>query len=348
MKKVLGILGSFAIAFAFSATVFANDPADMDFHMNVRFMQSTPSGAGTDVQAGESRWGLHCVELSAAKEVDNIGGILTYRIADTSGTGVITGLANTQSYPVEAKVYYKFGVASKITAGLQLVPFAIYNWNNLYDPFADIPGQNGLIWDADWGFLYTYNAKPLLIDVGWWDNAGEIGLGNGESPEKNTVTARVGYDLLSNLNAGASYMEGDMDLATLADDVRTDRTMWALDTTWGIVPNLTAEAEYVKYDLSADEVVGGIDGNLGLIQLKYDIVQVPAPFNKVSLVGQYSMDDPNGGNKTTNYQEQISVQAGKNLSIFWQNVQQNVQQKTAGGVPATVKYHVLAFKYDLF
>lgn len=342
MKKVLGILGSFAIAFAFSATVLANDPADMDFHMNVRFMQ-TDNGT-----TGESRWGLHCVEMSAAKEVDNIGGALTYRITDTAGTLAGLANANMRSYPVEAKVYYKFGAASKVTVGLQLVPFAIYNWNNLYLPFADIPGQNGLIWDADWGFLYTYSAKPLLIDVGWWDNAGEIGIGTGESAEKNTISARVGYDLLSNLNVGASFMEGDLDLvgaipADLFNEVKTDRSMWALDATWGIVPNLTAEAEYVDYDLSNDEGMG-VDGKIGLLQLKYDIVNVPSPLNKISLVGQYSMDDPNGGNKTTNYQEQISVQAGKNLSIFWQNV----QQKTTGGVPATVKYHVLAFKYDLF
>lgn len=341
MKTVLGILVSFAIAFAFSATVFANDPADMDFHMNVRFAQ-TDNGT-----TGESRWGLDCVELSAAKEVDNIGGSLTYRIADTSGTlAVYNGI--TQSYPVEAKVYYKFGAASKVTAGLQLVPFAIYNWNNLYNPFLDIPGQNGLIWDADWGFLYTYSAKPLLIDVGWWDNAGEIGIGTNESPEKNTASARVGYDLLSNLNVGASFMEGDVDLvgvipADLFNEVKTERTLWALDTTWGIVPNLTAEAEYVNYDLSADEG-GAVDGDIGLIQLKYDIVQVPSPLNKISLVGQYSWNDPNltGVAKTTNYQEEIWVQAGKNLSVLWQNV----QEKIAGG--NAVKSHVLAFKYDLF
>jgi len=377
MKKALGILGSLAIAFAFTATVKAADLDGLNASMNVRFLQ-TDNGT-----KGENRWGLHCVEMSVSKEVENVGGAVTYRLADTSGqiksvdsdadgtVDVAENQGKVQSYPVEAKVYYKFGAASKVAAGLQFVPFGIYKWNNLYVPFADIPGQFGLVWDADWGFLYTYDAKPLLIDAGWWDNAGEVNLpgrpAGAEGAEKNTISARVGYDLLPNLNVGASYLNGSVDVmpvaltvpATADDNIRTDRTLWAIDSTWGIVPNLTAEAEYLNYKMSEDEgnvdpttgMTVGAAGNVGLLQLKYDVVKVPSPFNKVSFVLEYSFDRPDNaaafGSKTTNLQEEIWVQVAKNLSIFWQNVQET-QDDNNPATSDTNKFDYFAIKYNLF
>jgi len=341
MKKVLGILASLAMAFAFTTTVKAAD--DMDFHMNVRFLQTdvtAPYAAASSPTTGSAagRMSLHVVEFTAAKEVDNIGGVLTYRLGDQIGGGVN---GNTQSYPVEAKAYYKFGKASKIAGGLQFVPFGIYKWNNLYNPFLDVPGKNGRIWNSDWGYLYTYDAKPILLDIGWWENAGELHAAN-DMAEKNTITARFGYDLLPNLNAGASYLDGSIDLD--GDHLAQARQdMWALDATWGIVPNLVGEAEYVNYNQNDNETVAGTDGNLGFLQLKYDIVKVPAPLNKISIVGEYSFNNPDGAvANEKNYQEEIVFQAGKNLSVFWQNVQDKVEGA------AVDKYYLLAFKYNLF
>lgn len=338
MKKLFGILASIAVAVTFSSAVKAADLDGLNASMNVRFLE-TDNGT-----KGENRWGLHAVEMSVSKEVDNIGGLVTYRLADSQGA--IT--ANNQSYPVEAKVYYKFGKASKLTGGLQFVPFAIYKWNNLYNPFMDTPGENGMIWDADWGALYTYDAKPILLDIGFWDNGGETNLPNGESPEKNTLTARIGYDILPNLNLGASVLDGQVDLVSpdIVGDDRTNRQMWALDATWGIVPNLVGEAEYVSYDLGDDEGMGG-EGDLGLLQMKWDILKVPAPLNKISLVGQYSWNDPDGDNKTQNFQEEIVFQAGKNLSIFVQNIQEKYDDNNPA-TDDTMKCHYIAFKYNLF
>jgi len=168
-----------------------------------------------------------------------------------------------------------------------------------------------------------------------------------ETAEKNTFTARIGYDVLPNLNFGASYLNGSVDADQIGDcTAMSDSKMWALDSTWGIIPNLGLEAEYVDYnfDISADE--GGpasSDGNMGLIQLKYDITKVPAPLNKLSFVTQYSWDNPEGAaNNEKNVQEEVILQAGKNLSIFWQNVQDKFEGQT------TDKYYYLALKYNLF
>lgn len=330
MKKSLVITSVLAMALAFSTIA----KAEADFHMNSRFLW-------TDNQSeAENRMGLHVVEFTAAAEVDNIGGSLIYRLGDTKNAAG-TGAATTQSYPVETKAYIKFGEQKnhKIAAGLQFVPFAIYKWNSLYNPFLDKPGQLGMIWDSDWGVLYTYNAKPILLDLGYWQNAGERHVAM-ETPEKNTITARLGYDVLSNLNLGASFMVGksDEDADTFAD---TKRTLWALDGTWKTLSNLQLQGEYVDFDMN-DKEGAEADGDFGLLQVKYDINKVPAPLNMVSFVLQYSWLDAEGAAKEKNYQEEIWVKAGKNLDIFWQNVQEKVP-----GVD-TNKYSVIAFKYNLF
>ncbi|HOC91318.1 MAG TPA: hypothetical protein PKH33_02995 [bacterium] len=348
MKKSLVITSVLAMAMAFSTIA----KAEADFHMNSRFWYTDKDGT-----SGENRMGLHVVEFSAAAEVDNIGGNLTYRIADT--VNAAGGAANTQSYPVETKAYIKFGEQKnhKITAGLQFVPFAIYKWNNLYHPFLDKPGQMGAIWDADWGALYTYNAKPILLDLGYWQNGGErmnryvtedaastfVNIYT-EDAEKNTITARLGYDVLSNLNLGASYMTGKIDQIA-GDDLYTKRNLWALDGTWKALSNLQLSGEYVDFDMN-DKEAAEAEGDFGLLQVKYDINKVPAPLNMVSFVLQYSWLDVDGMDKLKNYQEQIWVKAGKNLDIFWQNVQD--EQIDNAGDKYKEKFHYIAFKYSLF
>jgi len=338
MKKVISaIVASFVMGIALP--VLAADSAPV-LNMNVRFMQTD---GGTQA---ENRMMLHTVEISASQQVGNIGGSVLYRIADSSS---VAGASVARSYPVEAKAFYQSG-SYKFTMGEQFVPFGIYKWNNMYNPFLDIPGAMGLNWDSDWGYLFTYNAKPVLIDLGYWNNAGELqtyaglmsnGMNRRETAEKNTITGRIGYDILSNLNIGASYMNGkvDMDSDTFA---LTTRKQWAIDTTWGIVPNLTAEAEYVNLSLKSAANLENLDekANYGLVQLKYDIVKVPAPFNKISPVLQYSWLDPKGGTKVKNYQEELWVKAGKNLDVFFQNVQTKI-----AGTPDDKKY-VLAVKYS--
>ncbi|HOX29206.1 MAG TPA: hypothetical protein PLQ76_08650, partial [bacterium] len=191
MKKLLGF---FIAIFVMSIALPVFAAEDIPVHMNVRFWNR-------DDKTQEARWSLHAVEITAAKEEQNIGGLVTYRIADQLG---VNGLnANSTSFPVEAKVYIKGG-AHKLTTGLMFVPFAIYKWNNLYIPTLDVPGKRGHIWDADWGMLYTYDAKPILLDIGYFDNAGEK-MSN-EQTEKNTITARLGYDAFSNWNIGASFL----------------------------------------------------------------------------------------------------------------------------------------------
>jgi len=338
MKKVISaIIATFVMGIALPS--FAADSAPV-LNMNVRFMQSD---AGT---VAENRMSLHTVEISASQQVGEIGGSVLYRIADSAS---LAGVSTAKSYPVEAKAFYQSG-AFKVTAGEQFVPFGFYKWNNLYNPFLDIPGQMGQIWDSDWGYLFTYNAKPVLIDLGYWNNAGELqtitgqlgALGNRrETAEKNTLTGRIGFDILSNLNLGASYMDGkvdmDGDLVAL-----TTRKQWAIDTTWGIVPNLQAEAEYVNATFKSAANLENLDekANYGLVQLKYDILKVPAPFNKISPIVQYSWLDPKGADKVTNWQEELYIKAGKNLGVFFQNVQQKVKGAD------TAKSYVLAFKYD--
>jgi len=76
------------------------------------------------------------------------------------------------------------------------------------------------------------------------------------------------------------------------------------------------------------------------LQLKYDILKVPTPFNKISTVFEYSWLDPKGGTKINNYQEELWVKAGKNLDVFFQNI----QQKSSG--VQTAKSYVLAVKYS--
>jgi len=238
MKKgIIPIIATFVMGIALP--VLAADSAPV-LNMNVRFMQSD---MGT---VAENRMSLHTVEISASQQVGDIGGSVLYRIADSSG---VTGTTAAKSFPVEAKAFYQTG-SHKFTMGEQFVPFGIYKWNNLYYPYGDMPGQMGQIWDSDWGYLYTYNAKPVLIDLGYWNNAGEQQLYPGqlgaagtrrETAEKNTFTGRVGYDILSNLNLGASYMDGKVDMD--GDNFAlTTRKQWAVDTTWGIVPNLQLQA----------------------------------------------------------------------------------------------------------
>jgi len=280
----------------------------------------------------------------------------------------------SQSYPVEAKAWIKEG-ANKLTLGYQFVPFGIYKWNNLYNPFLDVPGQIGRIWDADWGALYTYDAKPLNLNIGYFDNSGEqfgtrkvytetAGVTTlaqtmrRENAEKNTFAARLGYDILSNLNVGVSYMNGytdeDLDILSLA---QTKNKSWAIDSTWGIVPNLQFEAEFAgfKQDSPAVEEGTDSDGNYGLAQLKYDILKVPAPLDKISLVLEYSWlkndDDtvtPTDSFKIKNYQEEISFKVSKNLDIFFQNVQQKYSDSLlpAGTSFVTDKFNYLAVKYS--
>ncbi len=329
MKKLIGLLAAtFAMGIALPVLAADSQP---ELNMNVRFMQTD---IGTQA---ENRMQLHVVEISAAQQIDNIGGSVLYRIGDSSNAGIGTP---KESYPVEAKAFYQAG-SFKFTGGLQFVPFAIYKWNNMYNPFLDIPGQNGQSWDSDWGYLLSYDSKPLLIDLGWWDGAGEFIVAGRESAEKNTFTGRIGYDILSNLNLGFSYMNGKVD--TDGDSLAlAKKKLWAVDTTWGIVPNLQLEAEYMDYDISSPAAIenADMDGNIGLIQLKYDIVKVPAPFNKISPVLQYSWNDPKGGVKTKNYQEELWIKAGKNLDIFWQNVQEKVPGTD------TDKGYVLAVKYS--
>jgi hypothetical protein len=351
MKKLFGLLtATFVMGIALPVLAASSQP---ELHLNVRFLQ-TDDNTYNNSQA-ENRMQFHTVELTASQQVDNIGGSLYYRIADA----VNSGFAANESYPVEAKVFYQSG-AYKLTGGLQFVPFGIYQWNNLYVPFADIPGEKGHIWDSDWGYLFTYNSKPLLIDLGWWDDAGETQVVPGtigrETPEKNTFTGRIGYDILSNLNLGLSYMNGSVDIDPVNIDIppatyyiydnsaQTKKKQWAVDTTWGIVPNLQAEAEYVDYSFKSALENVDADGNFGLVQLKYDILKVPSPLNKVSLVGQYSWGDEsdkltNTSSKTKNYQEEIWFSAGKNLDIFWQNIQEKVPGNTE-------KYYYLAFMYS--
>ena len=335
MKKVLGIAIAAVFVMAFAISAYAQDLPNV--HMNIRFWHTDNCASvagGTDCST--SRWSLHAVEISADQEVDNIGGSLIYRIDDEGGSGnPAFDNADAISYPVEMKVYIKGG-PHKLALGLQGVPFGIYKWNNLYHPLLDVPGQMGQLWDRDWGLLYTYNEKPVLLDIGYFDNAGET-TGN-EGGEKNTFTIRLGYDILPNWNLGVSYLDGDS-TATVDGDTKK----WAVDTTWGIVPNLALNAQYVDYDDTMSYASGAADdGDYGAVQLKYDIVKVPAPLNKISLVGQYSWDDPKNGEKDKQYQEEIVLQAGKNLSIFWQNVQDKQAGRNA------IKYHYLAVKYNLF
>lgn len=328
MKKVLAIFATFVMAFAFSATVFAAghpENLDMDdFHMNVRFW-NTDNGT-----QGENRWSLHVVEFSADQQVGDFGGSLKYRIQDEIGTG---GLSNTaQSYPVHALVYYNTG-PHKFSLGLQAVPFGIYKWNNLYHPLLDMPGRMGQIWDHDWGLLYTYNQKPVLLNVGYFDNSGEA-YSVGEGSEKNTITLRLGYDILANWNLGLSYLDGDTTNGT------TKYRKWAIDTTWGIVPNLALNAQYVDYrdHGSYANTVNGIgalgtdDGKYGAIQLKWDIVKVPAPIDGLSFVLQASGDNPKatGASTVKQYQEEIILKMAKNLAFFWQNVQEKVSDAQIG------------------
>jgi len=360
MKKLISaIIATFVVGIALP--VLAADSAPV-LNMNVRFMQ-TDNGT-----QAENRMMLHTVEIAASQQVENIGGSVIYRIADTTDS-----IKSGKNYPVEAKAFFTEG-AFKVTAGLQFVPFGIYKWNNMYNPFADVPGQLGMSWDSDWGYLATYDAKPVKLDLGYWNNAGELltmpGLLPGlkatvvggittaytltqgiarETAEKNTFTGRIGWDILSNLNLGASFMSGkvDMDANSLA---LTKRQQWALDATWGIVPNLTAEAEYVGASFKSGlgiENAAGINNkdNYGLLQLKYDIVKVPNPFNRISPILQYSwVNDKDRitltNTKIKNYQEELWVKAGKNLDVFFQNVQQKQTNV------ATNKYYAIAVKYS--
>jgi hypothetical protein len=343
MKKVISaIIATFVMGMALP--ILAADSAP-ELHMNVRFAQNTYSGNGSTMTLpAESRVGLHVVEISAAQEVDNFGGYVLYRLGDQNGVG-------GANYPVEAKAYYKSG-DFKVTEGLQFVPFGVYKWNNLYNPFLDIPGQAGFIWDSDWGTLVNYNAKPVNIDLGYWMGAGTrfntnalLAAGTApqlrnESAEKNTFTGRIGWDILKNLNAGASYLTGksDQDFDGIA---LTSKKVWALDTTWGIVPNLQFEAEYAGYKYGVQEVAAD-KGDLGLIQLKYDILKVPAPLNKITPVIEYSwLKDKTSGFKITNYQEELWVKVAKNLDVFTQFMQE--KYNVAGA--KTDKRGVLAVKY---
>lgn len=338
MKKAISAIIA-TIVMGAALPVLAADSAPV-LNMNVRFMATTDNNTtGARIVPAENRMSLHVIELTAKQEVDNIGGYLQYRIADQSYTQLdpTTGVLKTasESYPVEAKAYYKSG-AFKVAGGLQFVPFGIYKWNNLYNPFLDIPGKMGQIWDADWGILGTYDAKPVLIDLGYWTNAGEV-LGR-ETAEKNTITGRIGYDVLSNLNLGLSYLNGKVDKNADYAAV-TKKKQWAVDSTWGIIPNLQASGQYVDYSFG-DTEVAKVDGNYGALQLKYDIVKVPSPLNKITPVLQYSWNDVKNGAKTKNYAEELWVKAGKNLDVFLQFS----QEKTPNVL--TDKKGVIAVKYS--
>ncbi|HOO55196.1 MAG TPA: hypothetical protein PLN69_00100 [bacterium] len=347
MKKVFTLIAVLAIAISFTTMAKAAD--DMDFHMNMRFW-NTDNG-----NQAENRWSLHTVEFSAAKEVENFGGFVKYRLSDQLGNDASS---SNQSYLVGANVYYKSGM-HKVTLGLQFVPFGIYEWNNLYHPCLDIPGAMGKIWDADWGVLYTFDDQRFKLDIGYWDNSGEAGLPGGvningtnmerEPDEKNTITLRAGYDILPIWNLGVSYLDGSADLDDVAGNLAdTESTMWAIDTTVTPYKNLFFEAEYVDYDYDDGEGMEN-DGDFGLVQVRYDILKVPAPLDMIQLVGQYSWLDPSfggvGQGKIKNYQEQIRFKIAKNLNIFWQNVQE--KYPSAWGQD-TDKYHYFAVKYDLF
>jgi len=345
MKKIISaIIATFVMGIALPS--FAADSAPV-LNMNVRFQQ-IKDNSGIRNYPVESRISLHAVEITASQEVDNIGGVLQYRFADQTFPSTVKGNdeSNPKNYPVEAKAYIKSG-NFKLTGGLQFVPFGIYKWNNVYNPFLDIPGSKGMIWDSDWGVLGTYNAKPVLIDLGYWQGAGELfksatGAYTREKAEKDTFTGRIGYDILSNLNAGFSYMTGKVDMlpATINAEALTKKEMWAVDTTWGIVPNLQLEAEYVDYGFKAGtQLATKVDGNIGLVQLKYDILKVPGALNKISPVLQYSWDDIKDGIKTKNYQEELWFKAGKNLDVFLQFVQTKVPNVD------DAKCTVLAVKY---
>ncbi len=150
----------------------------------------------------------------------------------------------------------------------------------------------------------------------------------------------MGYDVLSNLNLGASYMTGKTD-EVAGDDLYTKRNLWGIDGTWKALSNLQLSGEYVDFDMN-DKEAAEAEGDIGFLQVKYDISKVPAPLNMLSFVLQYSWLDVDGMGKEKNYQEEIWLKAGKNLDIFWQNVQEKVP-----GVD-TNKYHYIAFKYSLF
>jgi len=334
MKKAISAIIA-TIVMGAALPVLAADSAPV-LNMNVRFMATTDNNVnGTTILPAENRMSLHVIELTAKQEVDNIGGYLQYRIADQSYAAP-AGKAASESYPVEAKAYYKSG-AFKVAGGLQFVPFGIYKWNNLYNPFLDIPGKMGQTWDADWGVLGTYDAKPVLIDLGYWTNAGEL-LGTRETAEKNTITGRIGYDILSNLNFGLSYLNGKVDKN--ADCVAgTKKKEWALDSTWGIIPNLQVNGQYVDYSFG-DTEIAKVDGNFGSLQLKYDIVKVPSPLNKITPVLQYSWNDVKNGAKTKNYAEELWVKAGKNLDVFFQYSQEKTPNVD------TDKKGVIAVKYS--
>ncbi len=396
MRKALGLLvGTFVMGIALP--IFAADNAPV-LSMNVRFLNTD------DGTKAENRNSLHVLEVTASQEVDNIGGLVTYRIGNQSNELTGAMAATEQSYPVEAKVWMKSG-AHKVTVGDQFVPFAIYKWNNLYNPFLDVPGQLGRVWDADWGMLYTYDAKPIKLDLGYFSNSGEqfgsrtilntdgsvlthmedlngdtvnetniIEKIRRESAEKNTITARLGYDILSNLNAGVSYMNGKIDdndyytynattgVSTLTCDglAQTKQKQWALDATWGALSNLQFAGEYVDFDKSSsvertDYNLGNFinnDGNYGLLQAKYDVVKVPAPLNKISFVLQYSwLKDTDNSDATSpftmkikNYQEEIWIKAGKNLDFFWQNAQQKYSTSDNAQI-GTDKFNYFAVKY---
>lgn len=331
MKKALVILTVLAVSLAYSTLAMAAGTPDV--HMNVRFMHNTNGSTENN------RWSLHVVELTASQEIENIGANLIYRLNDAGATG---------DYPVNANVYIKSG-PHKLTAGLQFVPFALYKFNNLYMPLVDIPGQMGQCWDFDWGFVYSYDAKPILINAGWMDNGAEI-MTAGEQAESNTIVGRFGYDILSTWNIGVSYLN---------EAGTGDRTKYAVDTTWEVVPNLTTNAQYVVYEdhysVADAALVANNSGKYGSLQLKYDILKVPAPIDGVSLVAQYSFDDSDTvvapsltGNKVQNFQEEIIVNVAENLTIFWQFVQEKRNDPNGvGGIPVN-KYHYLAVKYNLF
>jgi hypothetical protein len=359
MKKAISaIIAAFVMGIALPSLAQTSGP---ELHMNVRFAGNTYSGNGAAATLpAESRVGLHVVELSAAQEVDNFGGYVLYRLGDQGQTAGV----KAANYPVEAKVYYKTG-DFKVTEGLQFVPFGVYKWNNLYNPFLDVPGQMGMIWDSDWGTLVNYNAKPVNIDLGYWMGAGTTFNTNAqliakttpqlrqESAEKNTFTGRIGWDILKNLNAGASYMDGKVD-KNYDGIALSKKKVWALDTTWGIVSNLQIEAEYAGYKMG-DEPANALStpavgaytatkGDLGLIQLKYDILKVPAPLNKISPVIEYSwLKDKTSGTKITNYQEELWFKVAKNLDIFTQFMQEKYHN--IAGKTETDKRGVLAVKY---
>jgi hypothetical protein len=321
MKKTIFVLSTVLVmVMLISSAALAGEETVFSGNLRLHYNKLYNDAKG---EWNEDSFGLHFLELRAAKQVGAMGVFVNHRIGDVNNNYLYEGW-------VSWKMGELIGTACTIKLGLVPVPFGIFA-NGLYYP-KGIPYAKNWMWDYDYGARYDGTFKlsdalaitPAVAYLSKENSAGELGaFSAGDCPkctgERDTISGRIGVDLKAGdalgVKAGGSVQLGK--LMREGQEEKDDKLGIAGDVT--ISPKLPIPVsllgEFINYSLGEDDA---LKGNILMGQLDVTPVQKMGMLDKAILSLHMGMNMPTEGKSVTNLIAQLRLIMCKQFNIFAQ------------------------------